>query len=356
MRTLSAAALPILLAAGAAFAGTGEDLPPNAVPGHCYQHVMTPPVTETYQDRVVDVPEHQATRVVPPLFKDMERQVMVAPGRVEHHLVPPTYRTVTETEVVRPEITRDEVIPAEYDFVTERVLVRPAHAEWRRGYGPVSDPDMPRWPSDRDIVCLIEVPAEYRMETHRVLRAPERIDHITTPAIVRTVTRQMIDQPGRDDVREIPPAYRMVSERVMVQPQRVETYTVPAVYRIVTRTRLVTPGHLEWREYDCRRVRHHFYRPLPDNDGERGALDGINAPVAPPPVALAEAAGGAHGVTPDASIARLQTALADRGYYSGPIDGLFTIPTGDALTRYQRDRDLPLGGFNYDTAKALGLQ
>jgi hypothetical protein len=357
MKTLTAAtaALPILLAAGAAFAG--DDLPPGALPGHCYQHVMTPAVTETYQDRVIDIPARQRTRTIPAVYGEVEKQVLVEPGRVEHHQIAPTYRTVTETEVVRPEVTRDEVIPAEYDVVTDEVMVREAHTEWRRGYGPVSDPDMPRWASDRDIVCLIQVPAEYRRETHRVLRSPERVEHITTPAITRTVTRQVVDQPGRDVVREIPPVYRAVKERVVVQPERVETYSEPAVYRIVTRTRVVTPGHLEWREYECRRVRHHPAPPPPENDGERGALDTMKAPVtAPPPIALAEAGRGEHGVTADASIARLQSALAQRGYYGGPIDGLFTIPTGEALTRFQRDRDLPLGGYNFDTAKALGTQ
>jgi hypothetical protein len=272
MKTLfaAAAALPILLAAGAAFAGDGEDLPPNAVPGHCYQHVMTPVVTETYQERVVDIPEHQATRTIPAVYGEVEKSVMVEPGRVEHHPIPPTWRTITETEVVRPEVARDVVIPAEYDTVTERVMVREAHTEWRRGYGPVSDPDMPRWPSDRDVVCLIEVPAVYRTETRHVLREPERVDHIVTPAITRTFTRQVIDQPGHDEVVEIPPVYRVVKERVVTQRERVETYTVPATFRMVTRTRVVTPGHLEWREYECRKVRHHPHPQPPENDGERG--------------------------------------------------------------------------------------
>ncbi len=290
MRTILAAGavLPILLGAAASFAGTADEFPPNAVPGHCYQHVMTAPITETYQDREIDIPEHQASRTIPAVYGEVEKQVVVRPGRIEHYTIAPTYRTVTETEVIRPESSHDEVIPAQYDTVSERVMVREAHTEWRRGYGPVSDPDMPRWASDRDIVCLIEVPALYRNETRQVLRTPEQVIHHFIPAEVRTRTREVIDQPAREEQRDIPPIYSMVKERVVVQPERVETYTVPAVWRIVTKTRVVTPGHYEWREFACRKVRH--LPPPPSTDGERGALDPKQAaPGAAKPVVLAQA-------------------------------------------------------------------
>lgn len=343
--------------AGAPLAGAPDDVPPNAIPGHCYQHVMTTPVTETYQERVVDIPEHTATRTIPAVYGEVDKPVVVREGRVEHILIPPTYRTVTETEVIRPEITRTEVIPARYDRVTERVLVREAHTEWRRDYGPVSDPDMPRRPTDRDIVCLIEIPAEYRLDSRDVLRSPERVIHTTIAAEVRTRTREVIDQPAHEERREIAPVYSTVHERVVVQPERVETYTVPAVYRVVTRSRVVAPGHPEWREIECRKVGRPHHRHDEDSDGERGALEPSEGPdgLYRPHVLAREERGG-HGVAADGSITRLQSALAERGYYSGPIDGLFTIPTGDAMTRFQRDKDLPLGGFNFATAQALNLQ
>lgn len=276
MRTILAvgAALPALFIAGAALAEAPDDLPPNAVPGHCYQHITTPDVTETYQDRVVDSPEHAVTRTIPAVYGEQEKSVMIIPGRVEHIHIPTTWRTVTETEVIRPESTRTEVIPARYDWVRDRALVSEAHTEWRRGApGPVSDPDMPRNPSYLDVVCLIEVPAEYRWETRKILREPERIIHYETPAEVRTRSREVIDQPARDEERQVPPVYQVVKEQVVIQPARTETYTVPATYRMVTRVRVVTPGHLEWREYPCRHVIHPHRQPPPDTDGERGALD-----------------------------------------------------------------------------------
>ena len=274
MKTILAAgaALSALLIAGGASAGAPDDYPPNATPGHCYQHFLTPQVTETHHERVVDVPEHTATRTIPAVYGEVEKQVVVREGHVEHFQVPPTYRTVTETEVVRPESVHTEVIPAQYDVVTDRVLVREAHAEWRRQPGPVSDPDMPRRPSDRDIVCLVKIPAEYRLETRRIQRSPERIIRTILPAELHTRTRQMIDQPAHDEQRTIDPVYSTVREKVVIQPERTETYTVAATYRDVVKT-TITAGHTDWREYPCRKVEHHR-RPQPPRDqapdGERG--------------------------------------------------------------------------------------
>lgn len=284
MRTILAAgaALTAVLVAGACSAGTPDDFPPSALPGHCYQHVFVPAVTETYQDRAVDVPAHTATRTIPAVYGDGDRQVLVREGRTERYLAPATYRTVTETEVVRPETTHTEIIPAEYETVVEHVLVREAHTEWRRGVpGPVSDPDMPRGRPYGDILCLIDVPAEYRVERRRYMRSPERTIQETIPAEVRTRTREVVEQPAHEVIREIPPIYSTVRERVIVQPERVETYTIEAVYRVVTRTRVVTPSRFEWRDYECRRVQHpHHRRPPQDqgNDGERGALDAGKIP------------------------------------------------------------------------------
>ena len=55
-------------------------------------------------------------------------------------------------------------------------------------------------------------------------------------------------------------------------------------------------------------------------------------------------------------VARLQAALAGRGYFRGPVDGVYTEPTRDALVRYQRDRGFTAQGeLTRETARDLGL-
>lgn len=54
-------------------------------------------------------------------------------------------------------------------------------------------------------------------------------------------------------------------------------------------------------------------------------------------------------------IKKVQQALMRKGYNPGSIDGIFSLQTKDALYKYQVDQKLPIGGFNPDTIKSLGL-
>lgn len=68
---------------------------------------------------------------------------------------------------------------------------------------------------------------------------------------------------------------------------------------------------------------------------------------------------GPNIVSPGASgplIATLQAALADRGYYAGPIDGAYGPGTFDAVAQYQIERGLAVDGVaGGQTLDSLGL-
>jgi localization factor PodJL len=56
------------------------------------------------------------------------------------------------------------------------------------------------------------------------------------------------------------------------------------------------------------------------------------------------------------TIRTLERALADRGYYQGPIDGLASPGLADAIGRFQTDHKLPATGrLDGETAAALGV-
>ncbi len=58
----------------------------------------------------------------------------------------------------------------------------------------------------------------------------------------------------------------------------------------------------------------------------------------------------------DSLASEVQVALAQRGYYRGPIDGIIGAGTRRALRAYQHDRDLPVSArIDRDTLDALGL-
>ena len=51
----------------------------------------------------------------------------------------------------------------------------------------------------------------------------------------------------------------------------------------------------------------------------------------------------------------MQEALQVRGYYAGPVDGLYTGPTSEALLRFQKDNKMASGQLTLETARALGI-
>jgi hypothetical protein len=60
---------------------------------------------------------------------------------------------------------------------------------------------------------------------------------------------------------------------------------------------------------------------------------------------------------PDETIANVQVALQQEGYYAGPITGSLDVQTRAALANYQRDQGLPItGAIDQPTVQSLGLE
>ena len=58
----------------------------------------------------------------------------------------------------------------------------------------------------------------------------------------------------------------------------------------------------------------------------------------------------------DATVQAVQTRLAQMGYYSGPVDGIFGPTTRDAVAKYQIAKQLSVtGSLSPDTLQSLGL-
>lgn len=60
---------------------------------------------------------------------------------------------------------------------------------------------------------------------------------------------------------------------------------------------------------------------------------------------------------PDETIANVQVALQQAGYYTEPITGSLDVQTRAALANYQRDQSLPItGAIDQPTVQSLGLE
>jgi len=229
------------------------DVPPAAHPGQCFARVRLAPTYETYSERVMVRPGRREQRTIPAVYDWAERQVVVVPARVEHRVIPAIYRSVTETVVVSQATTRVEHTEAVYETVTEQVVSRPARSEWRRTFvGPDGIiPEGAEVQPTGEMICLIQIPAEYSTVERRVLREPGHDVEIAVPAVTREVTRQVIERAERVEDIQIPAVYRTERYRRVVTEERTEWTDIAPVYSTREARRQTSAGRLEWREVKC---------------------------------------------------------------------------------------------------------
>lgn len=266
--------------------------PEDAKPGECYARVLIPALYETTTERVVTKPKSERIDIVPARYEVVEEQVLVKPETSRIEVIPARYETVEERVEIKPATTERKVIPAVYETVEERVLVKPAgtktrevpavyktvverklvapaRTEWRfeseieastsaglasasqtiERFGGIKVLDT-RIEETGELMCLVEIPAQYKEIEKQVLVKPattETIDDETQPAKYATVKKTVLVKPETVLETPIPAEYGTVTVTRLVEPERIREITVPPVYRTVSVTRLVQPAQ-EQRE------------------------------------------------------------------------------------------------------------
>ncbi|MEO0981523.1 MAG: peptidoglycan-binding domain-containing protein [Pseudomonadota bacterium] len=299
-------------------AAQAADLPPDLGPGHCFARVAVPSTYETVLEEIVDKAESVETRIIPATYETVTEQVLVREESIELEIIPATYRTVTETVIIEPERTETRIIPARYETYTEQVLVRPAYTTWQKGDGlygrtnaSVEDGTAIELATG-ELLCRVEVPAEYETVTRTRLVEEERTETRVIPAVTRTVERQMVDQPARTAEKIIPAVYDTVTVEKLITPAREEEIIIPASFKTVEKRVVVSDGGLEWREVLC------------DTNSDTQ------------------------------TIAAVQRALTTAGY-PVEVDGEFGPSTLTAMEAYQRANGLPVGYLTISTVESLGV-
>lgn len=293
-------------------------LPPNAAPGECYIRAAVPARYDTVKQRVVKKPAATRIEVVPPQFQEVEERVLVRPATTRLEVVPPTTEEVEERVVVRPATTRLEVVPARTRTVTERVVTRPAYTVWKRSteLAPGERPQQTRTLGSGDLLCLVEVPAEYATVTREVIDTPATTRTVDVPAEYATVRKTVVKTPGTTRQVEVPAEYRTVKVQKMAAPAREVKTEVPAEFEEVATQVLRAGATTEWRAVLC----------------ETNASP--------------------------ATLAALQQALKRAGFDPGRADGRVDARTLGAVRAFQQARGLPVDDDRYismATVKALGV-
>ncbi|MEL6790161.1 MAG: peptidoglycan-binding protein [Pseudomonadota bacterium] len=289
--------------------GNAADLPPNAKSGECYARVIIPGQYETSTERVLDTASSERVEVIPAEYAFENQQVLTREASERIEVIPATYKTVSETVEVEPARTELKTIPATYENVTEQILVREAYTTWKKGSGPITRVDS----STGEIMCLVEVPAEYKTVVRKELKSPARTEEVFVPAKTRTITKRVLDQPATTRSVPIPAQYDTVRVRKLVRPAQERRIPIEATYRTLTKQRKVSDERLEWREILC----------------ETNTTPGV--------------------------IRKVQIALRRAGYNPGGVDGVLGAQTISALRAYQVDQGLPSGQLTMATIRRLGV-
>lgn len=285
-------------------------LPPNAKMGECYARVFVP---EKYQIEAKQVVKKEAgydIEVSEPEYEWVKEKILVKEESEIAEVIPAKYEWRTEKVLVKEAHEHLKTIPAVYETREEKVLVKPAHKEWKKGRGPIEKMDY----VTGEIMCLVEVPAEYNTVTKKVLVSAARTEKVTHPAVYKDVGKYVIVEQPKIKIKTIPAEYKTVMVKKLVRPAEETKVPVPAEYQTVEKKVKVADSYMEWRRILCE-----------------------------------------TNSTPDV-IRRLQGALVAAGYYPGEIDGLVGGATLRAVKKYQRDNNLAAGQLTIETLEKLGVK
>ena len=306
---------------GTAAIGTNSLVPPNAKAGECYARITQPAQFKTVQERVLATEASEKVAVTPATYKTVQERILVREASERLEVVPASYKTVEERILVTPAKKRIVTVPATYKTVSERIKVRDAYTTWKPGGSVIAVGAnalggtilQNRTSSTGEVMCLVEVPAEYKTVTRRVQATAATTREETVPAVYRTVKKRVVATPASTRTIKIPAEYRTVTKTVEATPASVQRTKVPETYRSVTRTVEAAPARTVWTSVLC----------------------DVNT-------------------TPDV-VRRLQTSLKRAGHYGGPIDGIIGSQTRRGIASYQSATGVQSDILTIESAKKLGI-
>jgi len=289
--------------------------PPAAKPGECYGRVLAPPVYGTETRKVQVRPASTETRSLPAQTHKVKKRVLVAAARTERVRVEPVYKDVVRV-VYTPGETRMVRQPARYEIVQKKVLLEPERLVWQRVDARLAASGGYRGETmvepTGEVLCRVLIPARYGYVEKKVLVEPSRLVEVREPSRPHKVVERKLVRAGGWTTRKVDAVYR-TEWTTVTRSARTEVVKTPAVYRTEQVRTVVKQGGLAWERVFC-----------------GGQLD------------------------PD-FIAKVQAALASRGYDAGPADGVARPATYAALRRFQAANNLGQGQLTIASAKALGV-
>lgn len=314
---------------------------------------IVPPV---YKAVKVHVQNEEVQEVVPAVYETVKERVLLKDASTRLEEVPAVYGEVEEKVLVKPASRKAIEVPAVYETVTEKKLVRAAYTTWKPGtQTAIQKLD----PNTGEIMCLVEIPAEYQDVSRQVLKTPASVRYEDIPAEYQTVKKTVLKTPASTRTVQIPAEYGEREVTKLVKPASTATKVVPVNYEreIMTMVQPATEKRI----------------PIPAEYAER-EVNKLVSPAKEVRVPIpAEYADVPQEVlvcpaqeywtqllcdenTTPAKVTEIQKALAAAGFNPGPANGDLNEATMKAVSDFQKAKSLPQDGFlNMETVKALGV-
>jgi len=219
---------PAAAPAAAPIAASGGLYPPNARPGECYARMLIPGESRTITEKV--------------LKKE-------ASERVE--IVPATYKTVTKRVLVRPETSKLVTVPAKYGTKTERIQVSAAKTVWKKGAGATAAGAGSGAAGGASASAIVDRFGNQKIVGSRVTDTGELLCLVEVPAQYKTVSRTVLVSPASTKTVTSPAEYKTVQVTELVTPAQEKRIPIPEEYGTVTRTEQVRTEQLTWVPVLC---------------------------------------------------------------------------------------------------------
>jgi len=163
---------------------------------------------------------------IPPTYKVITKKVVAKPATVKKVKTPPVYKTVQVQELVQPATTKTVPVPARYKTVTQTRKVSEARYFWTDASRKNA---RTRITDQCNRICLVEIPAQYKKVTKKVVAKPAMTRKVKTPA-----------------------KYTTIRVKKLVQPATTKTVPIPAKYKTITKKKKISEGYTKWVPVVCK--------------------------------------------------------------------------------------------------------
>lgn len=332
-------------------AGLSNGVPKDAPVKSCYEEFLQPAKFETEEKKLIKKQAATRIEIVPAKYEWVEKKVLVKEASENIVEVPPVY-----------------------EIKEEKVLEKAAYTTWKRGRGPIERIDH----STGEIMCLVDVPAQYKTIRKKIVKTPASTKKITVPAEFKIVKVRKLISPVEKKEIKIPETYQVVKKTVLKSNEvinwrpentvgegsptgkKICRVEIPAKYQTVvkqmvdkpaTTKKVAVPAKL--RDVKVSKL----VNPAKESKVEIPAkYENVTKRVKIAEEKLAWRSVLCETNTTKELLAEIQSALQKAGFDPGPADGSMGRKSQVALREFQKKNGLETGGITLSTLAALGVK